>query len=152
MGSDDGHEERGSSTAIGKNREPVPDLKPRLSARHLAPVDLKERTVKPGPNLNKQGSRCSNKGFLPMSTADYLTLLDWTARATRSDKRGSTPKELAAVFVRLGISESVWLGLVQNFGRLFSVVAGQPQRVDEFRSKTQEQRYHMRKDARELMA
>ena len=152
MGSDDGHEERGSSTAIGKNREPVPDLKPRLSARHLAPVDLKERTVKPGPNLNKQGSRCSNKGFLPMSTADYLTLLDWTARATRSDKRGSTPKELAAVFVRLGISESVWLGLVQNFGRLFSVVAGQPQRVDEFRSKTKEQRYHLRKDARELMA
>ena len=56
-----------------------------------------------------------------MSTADYLTLLDWTAQVTRSDKRGSTPKELAAVFVRLGISESVWLGLVQNFGRLFSV-------------------------------
>ncbi len=78
--------------------------------------------------------------------------LDWTARVTRSDKRGSTPKELAAVFVRLGISESVWLGLVQNFGRLFSVVAGQPQRVDEIRSKTKERRYHLRKDARELMA
>jgi hypothetical protein len=152
MGSDVGREERGGSAATGKNGEPVPDLKPCLSARHLAPVDLKERTVKPGPNLNKQGSRCSNKGFLPMSTADYLTLLDWTARVTRSDKRDSTPKELAPIFARLGISESVWLELVQNFGRLFSVVAGQPQRVDEFRSKTKEQRYHLRKDARELMA
>ena len=87
-----------------------------------------------------------------MSTADYLTLLDWTARQTRSGKRGSTPQELAPIFARLGISESAWMGLVQNFGRLFSVVAGEPKHVDEFRSRTREQRYHLRKDARELLA
>jgi len=31
-------------------------------------------------------------------------------------------------------------------------VAGEPKHVDEFRSRTREQRYHLRKDARELLA
>ncbi|MFK7818971.1 MAG: transposase [Planctomycetaceae bacterium] len=122
-----------------------------LSARHLAPVELRERTKDPGPDLNKRGTRCSNKGFLPMSTADYLTLLDWTARRIRPGKRGSTPKELAPIFRRLGISEKTWIEMIQNFGRLFSVVAGLPKRVDEFRSKGRQARFHLRKSARELL-
>jgi hypothetical protein len=44
--------------------------------RHLAPVDLHERSGQTGPCANKRNQRCSNKGFLPMSTADYLSLLD----------------------------------------------------------------------------
>jgi hypothetical protein len=40
-----------------------------------------------GPSANKRHQRCSNKGFLPMSTADYLSLLDSTARQERSGKR-----------------------------------------------------------------
>lgn len=49
-----------------------------------------------GPCVNKQGARCSNKGFLPMSTADYLSLLDWTTRR-KAGKRGATPKQFAFV-------------------------------------------------------
>ena len=79
--------------------------------------------------------RCSKKEFLPMSTADYLSLLDWTARQTLAGKRGLTPKQFAPLFDRLGISAEVWCRLVKDFGRLFSVVAGQPQRIDEHRSK-----------------
>ena len=73
-------------------------------ARHLAPVELRGGASTIGPCLNKQGARCSNQGFLPISTAEYLTLLDWTARQTRSGKRGSTPKQFAPLFDRLGIS------------------------------------------------
>ena len=55
------------------------------SARHLSPVDLSGRDVKTGvsetgPGGHTQGQRCSDRGFLPMSVADYLSLLDWTAR------------------------------------------------------------------------
>ena len=87
-----------------------------------------------------------------MSTADYLSLLDWTARQTRKDKRGSTPKKIAPIFDRLGISAEIWCRLVKDFGRLFSVVAGQPQRIDEHRSKGSSRRYRMRQEARELLA
>lgn len=86
-----------------------------------------------------------------MSTADYLSLLDWTARQTRADKRGSTPKQFAPLFDRLGISAEIWCRLVKDFGKLFSVVAGQPQRIDEHRSMDKSRRYRSRKQARELL-
>ena len=121
-------------------------------ARHLAPVELRGGASTIGPCLNKQGARCSNKGFLPISTAEYLTLLDWTARQTRSGKRGSTPKQFAPLFDRLGISAEIWCRLVKDFGRLFSVVAGQPQRIDEHRSKGSSRRYRTRQETRELLA
>ncbi len=61
-----------------------------------------------------------------MSTADYLSLLDWTARQTRKDKRGATPKKIAPIFDRLGILAEIWCRLVKDFGKLFSVVASLP--------------------------
>ncbi len=44
----------------------------RRSGRHLAQVELQRRVGETGPNVHKAGARCSNQGFLPMSTADYL--------------------------------------------------------------------------------
>ena len=87
-----------------------------------------------------------------MSTAEYLSLLDWTARQTRADKRGATRNEFAPLFDRLGISAEIWCRLVKDFGKLFSVVAGQPQHIDEHRSKGSSRRYRSRKETRELLA
>ena len=120
--------------------------------RHLAPVELRGGSSTTGPCVHKRGARCSNKGFLPISTAEYLSLLDWTARQTRSGKRGSTPKQFAPLFDRLGISAEIWCRLVKDFGKLFSVVAGQPQRIDEHRSKSTSRRYRTRQETRELLA
>ncbi len=120
--------------------------------RHLAPVELRGGSSMTGPCVHKQGARCSNKGFLPISTADYLILLDWTARQTRAGKRGSTPKQFAPLFDGLGITPEIWCRLVKDFGKLFSVVAGQPQRIDEHRSKCSSRRYRTRQETRELLA
>jgi len=122
------------------------------SARHLAPVDLKERSGETGPCVHKRGQRCSNKGFLPMSAADYLNLLDWTARQVRSGKRGATPQHLAPVFDRLGVSSDIWCHLVKNFGKLFSIVAGQPNQIDGHRSRTGTHKYRARRAVRELLS
>ncbi|MDX1927140.1 MAG: hypothetical protein SFV81_11515 [Pirellulaceae bacterium] len=54
-------------------------------------------------------------------------------------------------FERLKITPAVWLELVTRFGKLFSLVAGQPHRVDEFRGRLRNQRYHLRRAARELL-
>ena len=127
-------------------------------ARHLSPVDLKERTAKPGPDVHKGGSRCSNKGFLPMATTEYLELLDWTARRAVAGKSGATPTLVAPLLQWLGLSEETWCSLVKDFGRLFSVVAGQPQRIDEHRSsrssssESAPHRYRARREARHLFS
>jgi len=121
------------------------------SCRHLAPVELKGRGGETGPCVHKAGARCSNKGFLPMSTAEYLTLLDWTARQQRSGKAGATPKQFATLFQRLGISAEAWKGLVANFGRLFNVVAGKPVTVENHNSRSGSHRYRTRPAVRDLL-
>jgi hypothetical protein len=134
-----------------KDAAAVSESAPRCGG-HLAPVELQERTGKPGPNVHKRGARCSNKGFLAMSTADYLSLLDWTARQTRKDKRGATPQHVAPLFDRLEITAEIWCRLVKDFGKLFSVVAGKLERIDEHRSRSGSHYYRTRRETRELLA
>ncbi|MFM4702858.1 transposase [Aeromonas bivalvium] len=52
---------------------------------------------------------------LPYGLADYLTLVDWTGRAIRADKRGHIPADLAPIMGRLGLDESQWLRQVALF-------------------------------------
>ncbi|MFM4825886.1 transposase [Aeromonas bivalvium] len=54
---------------------------------------------------------------LPCGFADYLTLVDWTGRAIRADKRGYIPAALAPIMQRLGLDESQWLRQVALFRR-----------------------------------
>ncbi len=122
------------------------------SSQHLAPVELNERNGLPGPDANRDGVRCSNKGFLPMSTTQYLSLLDWTARQRRAAKAGRTPKQIRRLFKRLEISAAAWNELVRNFGRLFSLVAGKPAIIDSHRSRAGGHRYKARPAARDLLA
>ena len=155
-GDSDGRECKAPSSGLSATFSPEAGEKGQgeasKSARHLAPVELRGGSSTIGPCANKRGIRCSNKGFLPMSTAEYLSLLDWTARQTHAGKRGSTPKQFAPLFDRLGISAEIWCRLVKDFGKLFSVVAGQPSKIDEHRSKGTSRRYRARHETRELMA
>ncbi len=75
---------------------------------------------------NRLGVRASDKGFLPMSLKDYLTLLDWTGRQGRLDKRDKVPASLAPILQRIGIESSMWCDLVWNFKKYFGKSAGRP--------------------------
>lgn len=54
---------------------------------------------------------------VPFELADYLSLVDWTGRAIRSDKRGSINRDLPPILIRLSMSPDLWLQLTNNFGR-----------------------------------
>jgi REP element-mobilizing transposase RayT len=71
--------------------------------------------------------RLTNKGYLPMTEEQYLSLLDWTGRQIRSDKRGSIPADLAPILDRLGLSPSKLPDIVSGFAREFHSAVG---RVD----------------------
>ncbi|HEY0983981.1 IS66 family insertion sequence element accessory protein TnpB [Schlesneria sp.] len=120
--------------------------------RFLSPVSLEEFIGTPGPNPSGDGFRCSDKGFLPMSLPDYLSLLDWTARQLHGNKRRRTPMAVKPILERLGLRPSAWSQLVGQFGRLFINVAGKPQTVSSTRSRIGQHRYHLRKEARELLS
>jgi hypothetical protein len=87
-----------------------------------------------------------------MSLDEYLALLDWTARQHVSGKRGSTPENAPPIFARLALRPEAWCELASDFGRLFGVVAGQPHRIDEHRSRRQQRPYRIRRRTRELLS
>jgi hypothetical protein len=90
----------------------------------LAPIPLDEASAPAGPQPSVSPARCSDKGCLPLSLDEYLSLLDWTGRQLANGKRGVVPAHLEPILVRLGIPTGTWLDLAQNFGRLFERIAG----------------------------
>jgi len=79
-----------------------------------------------GTRANQTRERCSDKGFLSLSTMDYLELLDASSRMVRPDKAGFTPSDVAPIFERLKLDPDYWRLQIQDFGRLFSNMAGEP--------------------------
>jgi len=99
----------------------------------LSPIFLDERAAaysdfdttrvasedaRPVPLCNPIGaSRISNKGFLPITLEQYLSLLDTLGRVVRSDKRGYIPSDLPPILGRLGVESQNWLDSVLNLFR-----------------------------------
>ena len=129
----------------------VDELTAKPIVKSLCPLTIDELRDEIGACCHTAGYRASDKGFLPMSVADYLELLDWTARQIRADKRGATPATASRIFERLGIDAEVWCELTRDFGRLFATVAGRPKVIESTRSRNRRQRYKIRNRARELL-
>ena len=138
---------KGQSSKRGGRRAGLKSI-----AGSLCPVGLNEGNSGIGSCVHTEGRRASDKGFLQISTAEYLELLDWTARKLKTGKRGSTPKCAAPLFERLGIDERTWLELTKDFGRLFSIVAGKPTVIDATRSPKRGQRYNVPAKTRALLS
>ena len=131
-------------------REPVVPLR-RKADRFLAPLTIDERIDAAGPCASATPGRCSDKGFLALSMADYLQLLDWTARQVARGKQGVTPDAAPPVLQRLGLAATAWTELVHDFGQLFATVAGRPSSVDATRSHLTHRRFRVRRRVRELL-
>ena len=137
-------------------QEPAAAASPAISEqlgadRFLSSLTIDERHDPIGPDARSGGFRCSEKGFLPLSVADYLLLLDWTARKLADGKPGSTPDDAPPIFARLSLDPHVWCKLVGRFGRLFWNVAGRPQTIDATRSRIGQHRFHIPKQTRDLL-
>ena len=117
----------------------------------LAPLSIDELRDAIGPRASKSTHRASDKGYLAMTEAGYVELLDYTARSIASGKAGATPKSAAPVFKRLGIDAGTWCELVRDFGRLFYTVAGLPSEIDTRRTRSGTHRHRASSKARELL-
>jgi len=128
-------------------------LEPNADDNFLSPIPMDERYDAMKVLPNQSGNRCSDLGFLNMTTLEYIELLDWTARQIAPGKGGKTPQDAPPIFERLklGISAATWSEMVSNFGRLFKLVAGRPQAVDSHRSRRRHRRFAMSQSARQLL-
>ena len=103
-----------------------------LSLEEGGELSLEEGAAVDLPALNRTaapGRRASEKGLLPVSLTDYLSLLDWTGRSLAGGKRGAIPAHCAPILARLGINADLWTDLVTRFDRLFGAVVGRAARV-----------------------
>lgn len=117
----------------------------------LAPVELAPAESSLDEPRRSSRLRCSDKGFLDLTNAEYITLLDWTARQLRVGSVGSTPPSLAPLFERLGISTEIWLKLVRKFRKSFGDFAGVPTNVSSNTAPHNQKRYRIPKETRELL-
>src|SRR5690606_21570631 len=61
---------------------------------------------------------------------EYLSLVDWSGRAIREDKRGSIDARLPPIMQRLGIDRGAWELAMQPLGNVFGRALG---RLDHLR-------------------
>lgn len=64
------------------------------------------------------------KGAIPIAFAEYLQLLDWTARAVQSGKRDTVEENAPSVFKRLHIDPDAWQEVMVPAGNLFGRALG----------------------------
>lgn len=61
---------------------------------------------------------------IPMCQNHYLSLVDWTGRQTRADKRGHIPHSLQPIMQRLELSPAEWLREIKHYGRWYYRAVG----------------------------
>lgn len=66
---------------------------------------------------------------LPISENDYFSLVDWTGRCVREDKRGTIPADIAPILERLNMTHHEWLRHTQFFEARYKRVAGTVQSI-----------------------
>jgi hypothetical protein len=106
----------------------------------LAPIELHQEVA--DETKHQAVFRASHKGCLPISLADYLSILDWTGRQISKNKRGSIPSDLAPILERLGLMSDGWVTMVTEFGKLFRGNAGKPTTLRDSAAKQNRQRVH----------
>ena len=119
-----------------------PSKKSESPDAYLAPIELVDTKGEEGPKESKDKKRCSDKGVLSLSTMNYMQLLDATARVVREEKRGFTPETTPPILKRLGIEADLWLAYATEFGRMFSLAAGNVQSMADARTLVTSRRFY----------
>ncbi|MEO1526882.1 MAG: hypothetical protein AAFX06_15705 [Planctomycetota bacterium] len=117
----------------------------------LAKLTLDDTNPFTPVSQSETGLRCSDKGFLPISTSHYFELLDWTVRQLAIGKKIATPRSTPSILHRLGLTPSNWQSLVTQFSDCFCHIAGKADRVETMRSHRTKSRFNMRQCSRQLM-
>ncbi len=80
--------------------------------------------------MSRTGRRACDLGVLPISLADYVKLLLWTAEQLKSGQRNTIPADLMAVLDRFHVQHEAWLDTVEKFEQMFGHAVGSRGHLD----------------------
>jgi REP element-mobilizing transposase RayT len=69
-------------------------------------------------------SNSERRGILQMTLAEYIDLVNRSARMTRPDKRGVIDAGILPILLRIGAKPEVWNETISHFGSRFCLAAG----------------------------
>ena len=72
---------------------------------------------------------------LPMELLAYLSLVDWTGRASIQNKKGSIASDIPSILNRLNIEPTVWLNNQRHFGKKYYRAVGSRHSIQVLASK-----------------
>lgn len=72
------------------------------------------------------GRRASDLGVLPITLADYVKLLKWTAALLKSGERTKIPKDLGAILEHMEVNPDKWVDTVEDYEQTFGHAVGPP--------------------------
>ena len=91
-------------------------------AEFLSPILLD--TLSTDPQVSDLGTRCSDKGFLPISATEYLGLLQWSMDNEVAKRNGPDLEQLPVALTRLGVHPMQFLSLLRHFSKCCPREAG----------------------------
>jgi len=118
----------------------------------LSPLTLDAQILSLDPQSHSDGLRASDRGFLQIRWADYLQLLNWTAKQGVDGVVAEVPKMLATLLGSLGIDSSMWRDMVWHFKKYFgrSTCIGSPVAMEEDAKKSGKRWHRGQRAARGL--
>jgi REP element-mobilizing transposase RayT len=69
---------------------------------------------------------------LPLSTTEYLALLEWSGQALLANKRSSIPDTPSPILQHLELQQKHWLGDMRHYGRWYYRAVGSVQALDRY--------------------
>jgi hypothetical protein len=88
----------------------------------LSPILLD--TLSMDPQISMLGTRCSDKGFLPITATEYFGLLQWSIANEVAKRGGPKPADVPEVLRRLDVRAEQFLELIREFSRCCPREAG----------------------------
>jgi hypothetical protein len=102
----------------------IKELKPQ-NARASEPESAAPVAAVKPPLWAFRSATQATAASIPFTLKDYMTLVDWTGRARREDKRGAIDAQLPAIMYRLNLNTDAWRLAMQPRGNVFGRALGQ---------------------------
>ncbi|MCC9603925.1 hypothetical protein LOC67_25515 [Stieleria sp. JC731] len=97
----------------------------------LSPLRIRQDKLSNDPEINTDGIRSSNRGFLSVDWDTYWQLLCWTTKQRLKGVSAAVPETLAKLLRQVGIDISMWSDLVWDWPKYFgkATCVGRPDAI-----------------------
>jgi len=109
-----------------------------MAVAHAVDETVDKKVAQPDnllPFTNYQAHTKQQVG-LPFKLIDYFSLVEWTGRCIRTDKRGVISAHIKPLFERFNVNDDDWLAIIADFNRHYISAAGSNNNMSQWAHST----------------